>query len=109
MGKKFKRVEGEIKMTQLILDLENEELTDSLKAFSINQKKSVEEVAIEAIKYFIASSGKKDKPVYVKKDVSKNMRLVKKKFDESLCNEVALIHIKESASYVHNLRRQSAG
>jgi hypothetical protein len=54
MGKKFKRVEGEIKMTQLILDLENEELTDSLKVFSI--KKSVEEVAIEAIKYFIASS-----------------------------------------------------
>lgn len=95
-------------MTQLILNLENQELSDSLKEFSIKQKKSIEEIAIEAIKSFIESSKKKDKPVYVKKDVSKYMQVIKKDFDESLCDDNALTHIKESASYIHNLRRQSS-
>ena len=49
----------------------------------------------------------KDKTVYLKKDVTKYMHVIKKDFDENLCDDKALAHIKESASYIHNLRRQS--
>jgi hypothetical protein len=95
-------------MTQLVLNIENQELADTLQAFSLKQKKTMEEIAIEAIKNFIETSKKKDKPVYAKKDFTKNMQVIKKEFDENLCDDKALTYITESASYIHNLRRHNS-
>jgi hypothetical protein len=95
-------------MTQLVLNIENKELTDTLQAFSLKQKKTMEEIAIEAIKNFIETSKKKDKPIYAKKDVTKNMQIIKRDFDENLCDDKALTHITASADYIHNLRRQNS-
>ncbi len=95
-------------MTQLVLNIENQELTDTLQEFSLKQKKTMEEIAIEAIKIFIETSKKKYKPIYAKKDVTKNMQVIKKDFDENLCDDIALTHIQNSADYIYNLRRQSS-
>lgn len=53
----------------------------------------------------IANKQEKESPVFSKKDVTKNMQVIKKGFDETLCDNTALIHIKESSEYIHNLRR----
>ena len=34
------------------------------------------------------------------------MHIIKKEFDDEICDERALEHITDSASYIHNLRRQ---
>lgn len=74
-------------MTQLVLNIENQELTDTLKAFSLKQKKTMEEIAIEAIQSFIGLSKKKDKIDYPKKDILLAIQIIKKEFDESLCDD----------------------
>ena len=43
---------------------------------------------------------------YRKKDVTKHMHIIRKEFDDEICDERALEHITDSASYIHRLRRQ---
>jgi hypothetical protein len=43
--------------------------------------------------------------LYEKRNVNTHTKLIKKEFDESLCDDIALTHIQNSADYIHNLRR----
>ncbi len=92
-------------MSQLILNLENKELENNLKDFAKKHKKALNQVVIDAIKQFISEPNDK-KIEYRKKDVTKHMHIIKKEFDDEVCDESALEHITDSASYIHNLRRQ---
>jgi len=92
-------------MSQLILNIDNQELEDTLKDFAKKHKKALEQVAIDAIKQFIGLTYK-NKIEYQKKDVTKHMHVIKKEFDEELCDDKALQDIEDSASYIHDLRRQ---
>ncbi len=53
-----------------------------------------------------SSTGKNDELVHVKKDVRQHMRIINEKFDPAECDENPLLHIENSAEYIHNLRRQ---
>jgi hypothetical protein len=44
--------------------------------------------------------------LYKKRNVKTHSKLLKKEFDENLCDDIALTHIQNSADYIHNLRRQ---
>ena len=52
---------------------------------------------------------KEDKLVYRKKDPLKHMRKITYEYNESMCDGVALTRIEDSASYIHNLRRERNG
>lgn len=91
----------------LTFKIDNKEFENELLEFLKMQKKTVEDITVDAIKKFIDSSLKKEnKLVYTIKDSLKHLHKVSHEYDEELCNEVALTHIKDSASYIHNLRRQ---
>ena len=89
----------------LTFKIENKELENKFLEFAKQQKRAVEDVAIDAMKYFM-SMQKEDKLVYTKKDPLKHLRKIKREYDEEMCDDVALTHIEDSASYIHNLRRQ---
>jgi len=89
----------------LTFKIENEELENKFLEFAKSQKKAVEDVAIDAMKYFI-SMQKEDTLVYTKKDPLKHLHKIEREYDEDLCDDTALTHIEDSASYIHNLRRQ---
>ena len=89
----------------LTFKIENKELENKFLEVAKNQKKAVEEVVLEAMKYFI-NMQKEDKLVYTKKDPLKHLHKIERDYDEEMCDDVALTHIEDSASYIHNLRRQ---
>ncbi|KIM13085.1 MAG: hypothetical protein KU38_02355 [Sulfurovum sp. FS08-3] len=43
---------------------------------------------------------------YATKDPKKHSRVLKREFDSDSVDEVALTHIKDSAKYIHELRRK---
>ena len=89
----------------LTLKIENQELENKFLEFAKNQKRAVEDVAIDAMKYFI-SMQKEDKLVYTKKDPLKHLHKTTREYDENMCDDIALTHIKDSADYTHDPRRQ---
>ena len=89
----------------LTFKIENEEFESQFLDFVKVQKKTIEDVALDAIKNFMNSS-KKNKLVYTKKDPLKHLHKITREYDDDLCDEVALTHIKDSAAYIHNMRRQ---
>ena len=92
----------------LTFKIENSELENKFLEVAKNQKKAVEDVILDAMKYFINTQkeDKKDKLVYTKKDPLKHLHKIERDYDEDMCDDVALTHIEDSASYIHNLRRQ---
>lgn len=89
----------------LTLKIENEELENNFLDFAKKQHRAVEDVAQEAIKYFM-NKQQENKLVYTKKDPLKHLRKIERDYDDEMCDDVALTHIEDSASYIHNLRRQ---
>ena len=87
----------------ITLKIDNPDVEKQLKAFVQEQK----EVTIEALKNFFDSFGKKEKLVYTKKDPKKHSRIIKRKYNPDEVDDVALLHIQDSARYVHDLRRES--
>jgi len=45
--------------------------------------------------------------VYRKRDYKKYSRIIKREYDPKNVDDVALLHIEDSAKYVHDLRRKS--
>ena len=85
------------------LKIDNSDMEKQLKVFLHEQK----EVTVEALKSFFDSFGKKEKLVYKKKDPKKHSRIIKREYDPNDVDDAALLHIKDSAKYVHDLRRES--
>ena len=93
-------------MSQIILNLDNKELEASLHNFAKKHKKALDQVIIDAVKHFIGLT--EDKEIkYEKKDILKHSHIIQKEFDDNMCDDTALEDITDSASYIHNLRRQS--
>ena len=86
----------------ITLKIDNPDTEEELKAFVHSQK----EVTIETLKNFFDSLGTKKKLKYKKKDPKKHSRIIKREYDPNEVDDVALLHIKDSAKYVHNLRRE---
>ncbi len=90
----------------LTFKIENEELENKFLEFAKQQKRAVEDVAIDAMKYFM-SMQKEDKLVYTKKDPLKYLHKIEREYDdEDLSDVKPYSHIEDSAQYIHDLRRK---
>ena len=89
----------------LAIKIENKEFEAKFLAYVKTQKKTIEDVAFDAINRLI-NTNQKSKLKYEVKDPMKHIHNVSRKYDEELCDEVALTHIKDSGAYIHNMRRQ---
>ncbi len=83
----------------------------NITLFVKSQKKTVEDVALDAIKKFMDSNLKKEnKLVYTKKDPLKHIHRIVREYDEyeedNLKNVTPYSHIEDSGLYIHNLRRE---
>jgi hypothetical protein len=88
----------------LIFKIENQELENKFLEVAKNQKRAVEDVVIEAMKYFI-NMQKEDKLVYAKKNPLNHLHKIEKEFDdEDLSDVKPFSHIEDSAKYIHDLR-----
>jgi len=90
----------------ITVKIDNPDLEQKLIEFVKQQKQDLEEVTIEALKNFIDLFHQKKKFDFKKKDPREHSRIIKRDFDDKDVDEVALLHIKDSAKYIHNLRRE---
>ena len=90
----------------LTFKIENQELENKFIEFAKNQKRTVEDVAMDAMKYFM-NMQKDDKLVYTKKDPLKYLHKIKREYDDEDLSDVRpYSHIEDSAQYIHDLRRK---
>jgi len=89
----------------LAIKIDNQEFENRFLEFSKTQKESIENIALQAIKYFMDLE-REDQLVYIKKDPLKHIHKIQRDYDEDMCDEVALTHIQDSANYIHDLRRE---
>ena len=87
----------------ITLKIDNPDIEEQLKQFVKEQK----EVTLEALNNFINSFQKEEKLVYKKRDPKKYSRIIQREYDPDDVDDVALLHIEDSAKYVHDLRRKS--
>ena len=86
----------------ITLKIDNPDTEEKLKAFVHEQK----EITVETLKTFFDSLGTNKKLTYKKKDPRKHSRIIKREYNPNEVDDVALVHIKDSAKYVHDLRRE---
>ena len=89
----------------LAIKIDNPEIENRFKEYAIQHKKAVEELVSDALKMFLDMNKKDDELIYTKKDPLKHLHKIEYAYDDDLCDEVALTHIKDSAKYTHDLRR----
>ena len=90
----------------LTFKIENSELENKFLEVAKSQKKAVEDVVLDAMKYFI-NMQKEDKLVYTKKDPLKHLHKIEREYDdEDLSDVKPFDHIEDSAKYIHDLRRR---
>lgn len=90
----------------LAIKIENKDLESAFLEFANTQKESLENLASEAIRYFMAQKQQQTYS-YQKKDVSKHIKTISREYDEKLCDDIALAHIDDSANYIHSSRRDA--
>ena len=92
----------------LTIKINNPEIEHKFKEYAKEQKQTVEDIANEAMKFFLES--KKNKKLKVKKLNPKEhiVSLEYKDDNEDLSDVKLYENIKDSAQYIHNLRRKRA-
>ncbi|MDY0124214.1 hypothetical protein [Sulfurimonas sp.] len=91
----------------LAIKIDNPEIENKFKQYAKQQKKAVDDLVGEALKMFLDMQRQDDELVYVKKDPMKHLHKVEYEDDgEDLSDVKPYGHIEDSASYVHNLRRE---
>ncbi len=64
------------------------------------------DIAVEALKDAMGSFRKDEKIVYKKRDPRKYSHIIKREYNSEDADDVALLHIDDSAKFIHDLRRQ---
>ena len=90
----------------ITIKIDNPNLEQKLREFVKQQKQDLEEITIEALNNFIDKFYQKKKFDFKKKDPRKHSRIIKRDYNEKDVDKVALLDIKDSAKYIHNLRRE---
>lgn len=91
----------------LAITINDADVENKFFQYAKSQKKAVEEIAIEAINYFMATH--QDKTIiYTKKDPAKYLHSIKTDVNnEDLSDVKPYLHVENSGEYIHNLRRKS--
>ena len=79
---------------------------EQLLTFVKQQKEGLHEITVDVLNNFLNSFQKKENFSFQKKDPKKHSRMIKRTYDSNDVDEVALLHIEDSAKYVHDLRRE---
>ena len=91
----------------LAIKIDNPDMENQFKHYAMEHKKTIEDVISDAMKLFLSMQKKDDKLVYTKKDPMQYIHKIEYEYDDDLCDDVALTHIKDSAKYIHDLRRKN--
>jgi len=88
----------------ITLKIDNPNIEEQLREFIKEQK----EITLEALNHFINSFQKRESLVYKKRDPRKYSSKIEyiDEENEDLRDVKPYAHVKDSAEYVHNLRRQ---
>ena len=89
----------------LAITIENKEFESKFLEFAKSQKKAVNDVVIDAMKYFINFKNN-ETLIYTKKDPLKHLHSITYECDEDLSDVIPYSHIEDSAEYIHNLRQK---
>lgn len=91
----------------LAIKIDNPEIEDRFRKIAKQSKKALHELANEALKMYLDRC-KNEEIVFAKKDPMKNIQKVAYEDDgEDLSNVELYAHIKDSAEYIHTLRRKT--
>ena len=89
----------------LTIKIEDKEFESKLLEYVKFKKETIENITLIAINNLINCN--ENNPLnYTKQDPLKHLHKIQHKYDNDLCDEVALTHIEDSAAYIHELRRQ---
>ncbi|MEA3353796.1 MAG: hypothetical protein U9Q33_08285 [Campylobacterota bacterium] len=89
----------------LAIKIDNPEIENRFKQYAAQNKKAMEDLLSDALKMFLDMKKQDNELIYTKKDPMKHLHKIEYDYEDDLCDEVALTHIKDSAKYTHDLRR----
>lgn len=91
-----------------MIAIDNIEIEKRFREYAEKNKKDMKVVIVDALKMFLDMHKKDDELIYKKKDPLKHLRTIEYEHDdgEDLSDVKPYSHIKDSAKYVHNLRRE---
>ncbi len=89
----------------LTLEIKNTEIEFKVKKIVKDKKISLDKFVTDALTLMI-NSFKKEDIKYKKRNPLNYCHKISLSYNEELCSNIALTHIEDSASYVHNLRRK---
>ena len=92
----------------LAIKIDNPDIEKKFFEYAKLKKKKIEEVVTEAMREFLDKQKKDEEIVYIKKDPMKHMRKLSYKYDENLDDVKPYSHVKDSAKYIHDLRRKKS-
>jgi len=98
-------MECEVKMNQIILNIDNKTLETKIMEYSKIHGKGLEQIALEAINEFLHCN-QTDKLKFTKKNINNSSNIITSEVYEDDDNEKVFEHIQNSAEYVHNSRQQ---
>jgi len=91
----------------LAIKIDNPEIESAFKKYAKQQRKALEDVVSEAIKLFLDMHKKDDKLIYIKQDSMQHIVKSNYKDDGECLDDVKpYAYVKDSAQYVHDLRRE---
>jgi len=91
----------------LAIKIDNPEIESKFKEYAKQQKKAIEDVVSEAMKLFLDMHKKDNELIYIKQDPMQH--IVKSDYEddgECLDDVKPYAFVKDSAQYVHDLRRE---
>ncbi len=92
----------------LAIKIDNPEIESAFKKYAKQQKKALDDVVSEAMKLFLDMHKKDDEIIYTKQDPRQH--IVKSNYEddgECLDDVKPYAYVKDSAQYIHDLRRES--
>ena len=91
----------------LAIKIDNPDIENRFHKYAKTEKETIENIITKALKQFLDSNSSNGEIAYEKKDPMKHLRAIDYGYDddEDLSDVKPYSHIKNSAEYVHNLRR----
>jgi len=91
----------------LAIKIDNPEIESKFKEYAKQQKKALEDVVSEAMKLFLEMHKKENERIYIKQDPMKHIVRTDYEDDGEDLSDIKLYtHVKDSAQYIHDLRRE---
>jgi len=85
--------------------INNPEIENKFKQYARVYNKSINDLTLEALNFFLSFLENNKNLKFKKKNPLENIEQFENKIEEDLSDVKLYTHIKDSAEYIHNLRR----